>query len=127
MSYLWSVRFVVLMLVQIIISVTLIYKGKKILSYFSEIFISICSLLYGYLVVPIIIESSNLKVIEYIYKNYSFTQDKFILYIVEYILFKILLIILIWQLKHFAFKALVSIARKNGRLAKICYKILQKL
>ena len=126
MSYLWIVRFSILILLQFITSFFLIYKGKKKISYFTEILLSISSILYAYFIVPMIMEKNTLEVIECIYKGHSFTTDKFLLYIVGYFILKILLLIFIWMLKYFSFLTLVSISKNNGIIAKIGYKIFGK-
>ena len=126
MSYLWIVRFSILISLQFISSFLLIYKEKKKISYFTEIFLSIISIVYVSTIIPIIKERNTIKIIEEIYKNHTFTIDKFLWYIIEYISLKIILIILVWILKHFSFSALVNISKNKGIIVKICFKIFGK-
>lgn len=123
MTSLWIVRFCILMLLQIITSFALIYNNKKRISYFTEIFLTVASMLYAYFLVPIIIENIHLELVQNVYNNNSFTKDKFWWYIMEYLIFKILFLYLIWILRYFSFYALVSITKKNGKIAKIGYKL----
>lgn len=105
MSLLWIVRLSILMFLQISTSFILIYRGKKKISYCSEIILIFFSMFF--------------------YRN-ILTMNLILLYVIEYILSKIILLIIIWNLKYFSFYALVSISKKNGKLAKICYKIFGK-
>lgn len=126
MSYLWIVRFFVLMLTHFVTSFALIYHSKKKISYFTEIFLSIFAIAYAYYLVPIILERNSIKLVEYIYQDYSFTRDKFLLYILEYVIFKIILLIVIWVLKYFSFFAIISVSKRNGFIANLGYKIFGK-
>lgn len=125
MSYIWIVRLSILMLAQLITSFFFIYKGKKKISYFTEILLSIISILYVYIVIPVI-KQNNIFVIEYIYKEHNITTDKLIYYIVEYVILKITLLVIIAVLKYISFYSLISISKRNGIIAKIGYKIFGK-
>lgn len=98
MTSLCIVRFSILILLQIITSFILIYHGKKRISYFTEV---ILLLLVIWL-------------------------DKNLWYVIGYILAKVLLVIIIYIIKYFSFYALVSIAKKNGIIAKMGYKLFGK-
>lgn len=123
MTLLWIIRFCILMLLQIVTSFALIYNRKKRISYFTEILLTVSSILYGYYIVPILIDKNIFEWTQRIYDEYSFTKDKFLWYIIEYLLFKIILLYLVWILRYFSFYALVSITKKNGKIAKVGYKI----
>lgn len=126
MTLLWIIRFSILLLLQIVTSIFLIYKGKKRLSYLTEILLSVLSITYAYKGVPYILEHSNLKFIEKLYTNHSFTVNELYWYIILYMSMKIIIVILIWILRYFSFYALVSITKK-GKLARIGYKIYGKV
>ena len=127
MLYLWNVRFCILFIMQMVTSMALICHEKKRTSYFTEVALSFLALAYGYYIVPIITEKTTLKVLEYIYANYSFTKDKCVLFIIEYVVFKFAFVVLVWILKYYSFYAIVS-NNKNpkGIIAKIGCKVFGK-
>lgn len=99
------IRICILMLLQLIISLVLIYHGKNKTSYFTEI---------------------ALAVIAMAYNNRPFAIEEIFVYVAEYIIVKILILIIIWVTKYFSFYALVSISKRNGKIAQIGYKIFGK-
>ena len=126
MSYLWIVRISILALLQFVTSFALIYNGKKRISYFTEILFSILGIMYGFILVPILLQYTTLEIIKYLYTDYLFTAKEFVCYIIAYIAVKILLVVVIYILKIFSFDAIVSINKKNGIIAKIGYKMFGK-
>lgn len=126
MTLLWSIRFSILVVLQIITSTFFISKCKKRISYFTEVFLTVLSIAYTYKGIPYLLENYDIKYLEKIYANHSFSVDKLIWYIIFYIIMKIMLVIIIWCIRYFSFYALVSIT-KNGLMARICYKIWGKV
>ena len=89
MERLLLIRFSILMLIQIILSFVLIYNKKNTLSYFTEIILSVLSFIYSYYIIPSLISNYNIEIIDKIYNGYVVTLDIIWLYIIEYIVFKI--------------------------------------
>lgn len=97
MLSLWIVRIIVLMLTQIITSFLLIYHGKNKLSFFTEIALCFCSLVYFH----------------------AFFIELICLYILEYICTKILIVIIVWAIRRFSFYVLVKISHQKTKSKKI--------
>lgn len=104
MSFLWIVRsqnLVIQFLLQVVVSLFLIYKGKNKISYVSELLIMVCFMLYG---------------------NFSFEYDQIVCYFVEYVLMKMLLVGIVWIAKHFSFYVLVCATHEKKRGYKFFIK-----
>lgn len=96
MSLLWIVRshqLVLLLVLQVITSLFFIYKGKNKLSYTTEIILMIIFMYYN---------------------RFDFSIKQLICYFTEYILMKMLLLIIVFVAKEFAFYVIVSVTNKNS-------------
>ena len=96
MSLLWIVRshqLVLLLVLQVITSLFFIYKGKTKLSYTTEIILMIIFMYYN---------------------RFDFSIKQLICYFTEYILMKMLLLIIVFVAKEFAFYVIVSVTHKNS-------------
>lgn len=125
MTKIWFIRIILLIILQIFTSVSLISRGRKKLSYFTEILLSVVFIAYDYYGVKYIIEKYPDRKIAEIYADNLFKKEYLIIFCLGYIFMKIILLMLVYILKYFSFYAIVSIT-KNGLLAKICYKIFGK-
>lgn len=104
MSLLWIVReqnLLLLLIAQLVISLFLIYHGKNKISYIAEIALTIGT---------------------FAFNNSSIEIKVIFCYITEYILLKILLVLVVWLAKHFAFYVLVVITHKKKRFYKLFIK-----
>lgn len=88
-----------LLIAQLLTSLFFIYKSKNYLSYISEILLIVGSLWYHQIL--------------------AWDTQIAILYLAEYILLKVLLLIIVWLAKRFAFWVLVVISHKKGFLKKL--------
>lgn len=126
MTLLWNIRFISLVLLQIVTSTFFISKCKKRISYFTEVFFTLLSIAYTYKGIPYLLENYDIKYLEKIYANHSFSIDKIFWYAICYFIMKIILVLVISCIRYFSFYALVSIT-KNGLMARICYKLFGKV
>ena len=104
MPLLWIVReqnLLLLLVAQLVISLVLIYYGKNKISYISEIALSVGA---------------------FVLNNSSPKISLLLLYVVEYILVKMILVLVVWLAKHFAFYVIVVITHKRKRFYKFFIK-----
>lgn len=104
MSLLWIVRnqnLLLLLIAQLIISFWLIYYQKNKFSYVSEIILTLGFFIYNNSIVDIWVV---------------------LCYLVEYILMKILLLLVVWMSKHFSFYVMVVITHQKKRFHKFFIK-----
>lgn len=105
MSLLWIVREHHLLLVfalQLVISLSLIYFGKNKLSYVTEIVLSISA---------------------WVYNQPDFRFEIVLCYLLEYIIFKLFLVLLVFLVRYFAFYVIVAVTHKEKY--KLLYKFLK--
>lgn len=88
-----------LLIAQLLTSLFFIYKGKNCLSYISELLLIVGSLWYHQIM--------------------NWDTQIALLYLAEYILLRILLLVIVWLAKRFAFWVLVVISHKKGFLKKL--------
>lgn len=104
MSLLWIVReqnLLLLLIAQLVISLFLIYHGKNKISYFVEI-----ALVIG----------------TFAYNNTTVSLNVILCYICEYLILKVLLVLIVYLSKQFAFYVLVVITHKKKRGYKFLIK-----
>lgn len=104
MSLLWIVRsqnLILLLIVQIVVSLILIYNGKNKLSFLAEAIFSIGL---------------------YLLHNSSIEIKVILCYLAEYVLMKTLIFAIVWLAKRFAFYVITVITHKKMRLHKFFIK-----
>lgn len=125
MTLFWIIRFIILILLQIITSTILIYHQKYKLSYFTEVLLLVLSVVYCYYGTNYVLNNYKNTKIGIIYRNNIFKKEYIFVYIFSYILMKIILLLVVFILRYFSFYAIVSISN-DGIIAKNGYKLFGK-